>query len=474
MGVKTNFAYSTILTCSGYVFSFVTYPYVSRVLGVENIGICNFVTSIVQYFLLFSTMGIASVGTREIAKCNGNREQLSRCFSSLFWINMAATLIVSLVYIICIFNIPKLYPYRKLLYIGLLQIVMTPFLIEWFFKGIENFKYITLRSLAVKIVYVVSVFLVVRRPEDYGVYFFLSCAMMVVNAVFNWWYKRKFVTLKFRNIEFRSYLKGFFVLGIYMLLTSMYTTFNTAYLGIIGGNIEVGYYSTAMKLQSIILAIYTAFTGVMIPRMSALIGQGNKSEVSRLIYKSFDFLFVFSIPLVMYTMIFAPQIIRILSGPGYENAVTPMRIVMPLICIIGIEQILVLQILMPYKEDKIILVNSIIGALIGVTANFIFVPVFKASGSAVVSLLSEFAVLLSAYHFVSKRFGRVIPFMSLLKNILLMLPMCLIVYLISIRLPLLVSVCCSAAVLVLYCWFIQCYVLHDELCLSLISKYKRK
>ena len=153
---------------------------------------------------------------------------------------------------------------------------MTPFLVEWFFKGIENFKYITLRSLAVKIVYVVSVFLFVQEPEDYGVYFFLSCAMMVANAVFNWCYKSKFVTLKFRHIESIPYLKSIFVLGVYMLLTSMYTTFNTAYLGIVCGNTEVGYYSTAMKLQSIILAIYTAFTGVMIPRMSALIGQGNK------------------------------------------------------------------------------------------------------------------------------------------------------------------------------------------------------
>lgn len=474
MGVKKNFAYSTILTCSGYVFSFITYPYVSRVLGVENIGICDFVTSIVQYFLLFATMGIASVGTREIAKCNGNHERLSQCFSSLFWINMVATLIVAFVYIICIFNVTKLYPYRKLMYIGLLQIVMTPFLVEWFFKGIENFKYITLRSLAVKIVYVVSVFLFVQEPEDYGVYFFLSCAMMVANAVFNWCYKSKFVTLKFRHIESRPYLKSFFVLGVYMLLTSMYTTFNTAYLGIVCGNTEVGYYSTAMKLQSIILAIYTAFTGVMIPRMSALIGQGNKSEAIRLIHKSFDFLVVFSIPLVMYTMIFAPQIIRILSGPGYENAVTPMRIVMPLIFIIGIEQILVLQILMPYKEDKAILVNSIIGALVGVAANFVVVPVFKASGSALVSLLSEFSVLLSACHFVYKRFERVMPFVLILKNILFLLPICLVMYVISVRLSPLVSVCCSAAALVSYCWFIQCYVLHDELCLSVMSKYGRK
>ena len=132
------------------------------------------------------------------------------------------------------------------------------------------------------------------------------------------------------------------------------------------------------------------------------------------------------------------------------------------------------EILMPYKEDKAILVNSIIGALVGVAANFVVVPVFKASGSALVSLLSEFSVLLSACHFVYKRFERVMPFVLILKNILFLLPICLVMYVISVRLSPLVSVCCSAAALVSYCWFIQCYVLHDELCLSVMSKYGRK
>lgn len=111
MGVKKNFAYSAILTRSGYVFMFITYPYVSRVLGVENIGICNFISSRVQYFLLFSTMGIMSVGTREIAKCNGDKEKLNRCFSSLLTINLFFTVVVSVIYILFIYLFPKFYEY---------------------------------------------------------------------------------------------------------------------------------------------------------------------------------------------------------------------------------------------------------------------------------------------------------------------------------------------------------------------------
>lgn len=257
-----------------------------------------------------------------------------------------------------------------------------------FSRGIEDFKYITLRSLFVKLLYVVAVFLFVRKTEDYGVYFFLSCAMMVVNAGFNWLYKNNFVRFRLGDVTIKPYVKSVVILGIYALLTSMYTTFNTAYLGFVCGNAEVGYYSPAMKLQASILAIYTAFTGVTIPRMSSLIEKDKKEDIQRLIYKSFDALYVFAVPLVVFTMVYAPQIIRIIAGPGYETAITPMRIVMPLILIIGIEQILVLQILMPFKADKAILINSVVGALAGICGNIIMVPFLKSEGSAVVSLVS--------------------------------------------------------------------------------------
>lgn len=470
MGVKKNFVYSAVLTCSGYVFVFITYPYVSRVLGVENIGICNFVSSIVQYFLLFSTMGIMAVGTREVAKCNGNRERLSHCFSSLVTINLIFTVIVAIVYLLCIFLIPKLFEYRRLLYVGLLQIVMTPFLIEWFFKGIENFRYITLRSLFVKFLYVISVFLFVRKSEDYGIYFFLSCAVMVANAGFNWLYKNNFIRFSFKKISVKPYLKSVIILGVYAILTSMYTTFNTAYLGFVCGNAEVGYYSTAMKLQSIILAVYTAFTGVMIPRMSSMIEHNQKEDIQRLIYRSFDALYVFAIPLVVFTMIYAPQIIRIVSGPGYEAAITPMRIVMPLILIIGIEQILVLQILMPFKEDKVILINSIVGAFVGVCGNIILVPLLKSEGSAMVSLISEVSVLLSANIYVNKVFGKTLYAKCLFKQSLIAVPILLILIFVSNRFSMVSSVLLGGIALILYWAFVQYYVTKDEIVTSLLDK----
>ena len=102
MGVKKNVLYSTFLTGANYIFPLITYPYISRVLGPENIGENEFALRIVGYFLLFASLGIATVGTREIAKCKQSKEDRSRTFSSILVLNIISTIFVLVLYFICI------------------------------------------------------------------------------------------------------------------------------------------------------------------------------------------------------------------------------------------------------------------------------------------------------------------------------------------------------------------------------------
>jgi O-antigen/teichoic acid export membrane protein len=208
--------------------------------------------------------------------------------------------------------------------------------------------------------------------------------MVVVNAFVNVIYSKKYVRFSFNGINIKTYLKPFFILGSYLLLTSMYTTFNVACLGFATDTVEVGYYSTATKLFTIILSFYSAFTGVMMPRMSALLGEGRIDEFKGLTNKSVELLFAFVIPIIIISEFCAPEIIRIVAGEGYEGSIMPMRIVMPLMLICGYEQILVLQILSPMKKDTAILRNSVIGASVALLSNIILVPLFASSGTAVV------------------------------------------------------------------------------------------
>ncbi len=422
MGVRKNFYYSSILTSAGYIFPLITYPYVSRVLGVSNIGICNFVHSVIDYFVLFSMMGIRTIGIREIAKCQGSKELLSRTFTNLIILNLFFLIISSIVLFIIIQIIPQLNEHKDLMYIGIGKLFATFLLIEWLYKGVEDFKYITRRSIIVRCLYVVSIFLLVREESDYPIYFALLVVTELVNAFINCLYARKYIVLDFRNLHPFKYLKSCMIIGCYGFLTTMYTTFNVAYLGFVTNTTEVGYYTTATKLHHIILALFTAFTGVMLPRMSNLVARGNLMEFSRKINQSFVILIFFSFPLIVIGMCFATDIVRIISGAGYEPAATPLAIVMPLVFIIGLEQILVQQVLMPLRKDKAILVNAVVGAAVGIFANILIVKDFGGTGSAIVWFLSEISVMVSALVFASKDIVLSELKRRILWNILYMLP----------------------------------------------------
>lgn len=420
--IKKNFAYKSVLTLSTYLINFITFPYVARVLGVERIGLVNFVDNTVNYFLLFATMGVGLLGVREIAAVKEDKKRRDQVYSSMLALNLLFTLVSLGIYLLCISTIPKLCQYDELFYIGTAKILFTVFLVEWFFTGVENFRYITLRSILIKVLYIISVFLFVRDTSDYRLYFILTVGVVVLNALINQLYIRKFVRVRWNNIQLFKYLKQNVTLGIYTLMTSMYLTFNVMYLGLVSNNTEVGYYTTAFKLYSVILGFFTAFTNVMLPRMSSLLANGEKDRFQELVNRSFSVMATCCIPLILCSMIMAPQIVYILSGPGYEGAILPMRIIMPAAFAVGVAQVLAIQVLMPMKKDKVLLVASIIGAVVSLLINLLVVPSVKSVGSAVVLLCSEMGVTGMYVWYVLSQELILIPIKAIGKNVLFSLP----------------------------------------------------
>ena len=164
--LKTNFIYNFILTGSNYLMALAVFPYISRVLGPENVGIVNFVDSTIDYFIMLSTMGMMFVGVREIASAKNNPERLSSTFSGLFIVNLIFTILSLLALGTAYIFIPALSKYPEMVFIGVIKLIFKFLLIEWFFLGLEDFKYISIRSLIIKFIYVIGVFLWVRQPSD--------------------------------------------------------------------------------------------------------------------------------------------------------------------------------------------------------------------------------------------------------------------------------------------------------------------
>lgn len=431
MSIKRNFIFNSLLTVSGYVFTLLTYPYISRVLGLSNVGIVNFVDGLINYFILFAMMGVGTVGIREVAINKNDRNELSKTFSGVITLNTISTLIAIVVLLTAMYTVPTLYPYRDLLYIGVCKLLFNILLVEWFFTGLEDFAYITKRTIAIKFLYVAAVFLLVREASDYKIYYLLCVLTIIVNGLVNIVYCRKFISFTLRGLTIRPYLNTFFSIGFYVIIGSMYTSFNVAWLGFVSGTDEVGYYTTATKLHTVILALLTAFQNVMFPRVTSLLAEGKRDEYHEKLHVAVDSLLAFSFPIVITAIIFGPQILHLLVGDGYEGAYLPFRIIMPLIFVIGYEQIVCIQILMAMKQDKKLLINSCIGAASGLILNILFVSRLGAVGSSLVWLISEIIIMLGAQYWVSKTTEFRFPWSQIMKYTLVYSPVAIILVSIS-------------------------------------------
>lgn len=416
MDIKRNFIYNVILTLSTYVVNLILFPYITRVLGVEQFGVIGFIRQTVYFFTLFATLGIGIVGVREIAVCGDDIKRRTQVFSSLVTLSVITTLITSAVYVGAIFLIPKMHDNLPLMLIGLSQLIFNTLLFEWFFRGIEHFRYISLCSISIKIIYIISVLTFVHSSEDYIIYFALTSGTVVLNATVNIVYIRKWVGFSLVDIRIKNYISPLLRTGSYTIITSMYTTFNVIYLGIVNTDTEVGYYFAATKIYTIILGIYTAFTNVMFPRMSQLIAQHDNKSIKHNLDISFDILLMFAYPIIAFCIVMGPELITLLSGDGYEGAIVPMQIIIVLLLVVGICQIIVMQIVIPRNEDNTLLKASIMGACVGIVCNIIFVKELGAIGSAIVLLVSEFSVFAFYATYLHKSHMFDIPYRKIVKQ----------------------------------------------------------
>lgn len=466
--LRKNFIYNAILTMSGYIFPLMVYPYVSRVLGVANIGACNFVDSIVEYFTILSMMGMNTIGIREIAKCKNDQQKLDNVFSQLFSLNTLTTITAIIILIIATNIVPKFAPYKDLLYIGVGKLFFNYMLINWFFQGLENFKYIAARTIFVKILFVISVFLFVKTETDVKLYYFLVALTWAGNGIINFIYAKKYVSFNFTLKINKAIIGSFFILGVYWFMNSMYTTLNVAFLGFATNDIEVGYYTTANKLLTVIMTMFTALTSVMVPRVSVALKSNDNSEAKALIRKAINALMLFAIPLIFFVFPFSQELIYLMSGKGYEGATTPLQIMTPLFFLVGYDQIIVLQTLLPMGKDKDILRNSILAASVGIISNIFLTLNFGKNGSAIVLILAELSVLLSSQFCVTKYLGLKIPFKLIIKHIIGFSPIIIICYVIKYFInSYVISLIVSASIICCYIFLAGRFILKNSILTNL-------
>jgi O-antigen/teichoic acid export membrane protein len=400
---------SVILTGANFVFPLITYPYVARVLLPEGTGKVAFALSVLSYFSWIAVLGIPSIGVRECAKCRGDRQALSKTVQELFIINLASTLVAYLLLFLAVPLVPRFRQDSALFYVMSVSIVMTTFGVEWLYQALEEYTYITKRSLIFKTISVGLIFLMVRDRDDYLIYGALSIFTTSASYLFNLIHSRKFVDWRLiPGREYKKYIRPIFALFTASIVINVYANVAVLLLGFLSGDAAVGQYNAALKIRGLLTSVSTAVTAVLIPRMAACYQNGREDEFVGYGVRSLKVSCALALPLALYVLLNTADAIRLICGAEYLPAVMPLKILAVCSMTLVMTNLFGNQMLIPMGRERIYTHSVVVSLFVNVALTATLVPATGATGAAVAALATEFVNIFFMGRGVRKEAGRIL------------------------------------------------------------------
>ncbi len=475
--IKRNFIYNSILSLSQVIFPLITFPHVARIILPIGIGKITIVESVCRYVILFSALGIPIYGVREIAKVKSDKDKLNKLFTELISIHFVITILISLLFLISIYFTPFLYKSIGFYYIGLLFILSNVFVIEWYFQGIGQFKYITIRNIIIKSILTILIFLVVNDKNDVLTYFSLIVITSILNAVVNFSYALSNIELDFSSSinEFKRHIKPLFYIFSSIAFISIYTLLDTLMLGFMTDDNVVGLYSTGLKISRIPTMFIGALGVVLIPKLSEYFHHNRVEDFIILINKSIKVVITFSIPVIFLMYSLSEKMVVIFAGPDFIQAGVVLKILSSLSMLIGLSNIFGLQILTPMGKDKYLTYSVLIGMLISFILNLILIPIFKEKGAAISNIIAEIAVTITTMIFANKFIKLVIDWKFIFKTFVFATPLLLFPIFVSKYVKSDVSMIIVTIILSgVYFFSIQLFIIKNDLFVELKNRLRKR
>lgn len=398
-----NYIFNFIKTLMSVLFPVITFAYASRILGADGVGKVNFSKSIITYFSMIAVLGMQYYGTREAAKLRDDVDALSKYVHEMLMINGFMTLIALGLLFTSITLVPKLQDYRILLTIGSVSVVLQSMGMEWFYQALENYEYIAVRSVLFQFIALVGMFVFVKDASDVVAYMAISIFASYGSYVLNFINIRKYVNWKwYGGYEFRKHVKPLLLLFAMALSIHLYTVLDSTMLGFLQNDASVGRYTAAVKINKTVNSLITSVGVVLIPRLSYYIGKKEIEKIKLLIDKSYNYVFMLSVPAFLGLFLLSDEIILLFSGADFASAAKTMRILTLIVLVIPFSVVTNTQTFVPMGKENLILISTFTGALINISCNAFLIPEYAENGAAVATVVAETAIACICFYNISK------------------------------------------------------------------------
>lgn len=409
--ITSNYIYNLTYQIILAVIPLISTPYLTRVLGADNLGIYSYTYSIATIFFLLAALGINTYGQREIAYVQDDKEKLSKVFWELIIIRAASTLISSGLMLILSFTVSE---YKIFYQIFIVYIIANMFDITWLYQGIENFKAITVRNIIIKILYLISVFVFVKDKSDLIIYILLYSLMTLITNM-SFWIKTNKILVKPTHLEIKKHIKPSIAFFLPQIASLVYTVLDKTMLGIICPKIaEVSFYEQASYIVKTTLMLVTTIGTVMISKVSYAFHNDNKEEIKSYLNQVTNFVWLAGCAIMFGLVAVIENFVAWFYPSEYISVIKIVYFMCPIIIIIGLNNVIGVQFLVPTKNQNKYIFAVIVGAITNFIFNLLLIKPFGAIGATIASVFSEFVILMIELTFLRK----IIPDYKITKNAL--------------------------------------------------------
>ena len=394
MKVIKNYLYNLSYQILTIILPIITVPYVTRIFTSEVLGNYIFYNSIVSYFSLFAILGIGVYGTKQIAAAS----DVSSTFWNIYAIQLIASILAIVVYLIVAFSIPQMSGVIPLIVgITLFANMMD---ISWLFSGKEDFKKITIRNIVVRLIGVISIFTFVKSSDDLYLYVFLIVIFDFLGQFVMWVPAKKFIKRPSFNAKvIKKNLHPIVLLFLPQVAISLYVVLDRTLLGLLGSYSDVGIYEQGQKLISILLKVVSSLGVVMLPRVANLLSERRDKEAQNMVKFSFILYNLIIFPMIFGLIAVNEVFVKLFLGQNFQDVKYVLYVIVFNIMFVGWTNILGYQVLVVRNKNKEFMLSTTIPAFVSVAVNIAVIPFFGYIGASITSVVVETLVFAIQWYY---------------------------------------------------------------------------
>lgn len=382
--------------------------YIARQLGPTSFGELSYAISFVALFSFIATFGIDSVLYRELIKYPEKRNEF---MGSAFMIRIVMSVIAIILTIIsALLFSPQDVSFYLIALLSISFIFQSFYIISYEFQATVQARYISILSLVITIILNVLKIAVIFLGK--GVIYLALILLLesilyaVGNAYLRHVFFGKLSLWKFdKNIAKKILIDSwpFIFTGAF---TVIYTRIDQVMLKNIIDATSVGIYDAAVRISELWYFIPAIIVSSLFPAIINARGHSAQEYKKRAVTLFFLLLGITTM-IAMLMSTFAKPIISFVFGSEFQDSAMVLKIyiwaLVPTSIIILLNYILLAE-----NKKMILFFSALLGMIVNIYLNYMFIPRYEANGAAVATLISSSVVVLFLAVFFLKKIKNLI------------------------------------------------------------------